>query len=105
MPRSLCEALGELATSFTATVTAADIKTTLNLDDELIRRGKRMAAERGTTLTALVEAALRAELTGPALCQPFVLHLPTVRGDRPPVTDPADRDAFYDVMEDDGATR
>jgi hypothetical protein len=81
------------------------MKTTLNLDDELIRRGKRLAAERGTTLTALVEAALRAELAGPAPSPPFVLHLPTVRGDRGPNADPADRDALYDLMEEDGALR
>jgi hypothetical protein len=81
------------------------MKTTLNLDDELIRRGKRLAAERGTTLTALVEAALRAELAGPAKRPPFVLHLPTVRGDRLPSADPADRDALYDLMEGDGTTR
>lgn len=80
------------------------MKTTLNLDDELLRRGKRLAAERGTTLTALVEAALRAELAGPARRPPFVLHLPTERGDRPPPVDPADRDALYDLMEGDGAT-
>ena len=80
------------------------MKTTLNLDDELIRRGKRLAAERGTTLTALVEAALRAELAGPATRPPFVLRFPTKRGDRPPAVDPADREALYDVMEGEGAT-
>ncbi len=81
------------------------MKTTLNLDDELIRRGKRLAAERGTTLTALVESALRTELAGTAPRPPFVLHLPTVRGDRLPTSDPSDRDALYDLMEYDGATR
>jgi hypothetical protein len=35
------------------------MKTTLNLDDELICR-EAAAAERGSTLTALVETALRA---------------------------------------------
>ncbi|HVL02871.1 MAG TPA: DUF6364 family protein [Acidimicrobiales bacterium] len=81
------------------------MKTTLNLDDELIRRGKRLAAERGTTLTAVVEAALRAELAGPAKGPPFVLHLPTERGDRPPAVDPADRNSMYDLMDGEGATR
>jgi hypothetical protein len=81
------------------------IKTTLNLDDELMRRSKRLAAERGTTLTAVVEAALRAELAGSAKRPPFVLHLPTERGDRPPVVDPADRHALYDLMATDGAKR
>lgn len=80
------------------------MKTTLNLDDELIRRGKRLAAERGTTLTALVEAALRAELAGPARRPPFVLRFPTERGNRPPAVDPGDREALYDLMDDGGAT-
>jgi hypothetical protein len=35
------------------------MRTTLNLDDELLRDAKRLAAERGTTLTALMEDALR----------------------------------------------
>jgi hypothetical protein len=38
------------------------MRTTLNLDDDLARRAKQSAAERGTTLTALVEAGLRREL-------------------------------------------
>lgn len=81
------------------------MKTTLNLDDELIRRSKRLAAERGTTLTAVVETALRAELAGPAQRPAFVLRLPTVRGDRLPSVDPSDRDSLYDVMEGEGTTR
>lgn len=35
------------------------MRTTLNLDDDLLRDAKRLAAERGTTLTALLEDALR----------------------------------------------
>jgi len=35
------------------------MRTTLNLDDELLRDAKRLAAERGTTLTAVMEDALR----------------------------------------------
>jgi len=35
------------------------MRTTLNLNDDLVRDAKRLAAERGTTLTALMEDALR----------------------------------------------
>jgi len=35
------------------------MRTTLNLNDDLLRDAKRLAAERGTTLTALMEDALR----------------------------------------------
>ncbi len=74
------------------------MKTTLNLDDELLRRAKQRAAARGTTLTALVEAGLRAALADPPRAQPAVLNFPTFRGETPPVVDPADRAALYDVM-------
>ncbi len=35
------------------------MRTTLDLDDHLLREAKRLAAERGTTLTAVMEDALR----------------------------------------------
>jgi hypothetical protein len=35
------------------------MRTTLNLDDHLLIEAKRLAAERGTTLTAVMEDALR----------------------------------------------
>ncbi len=41
------------------------MKTTLELDDELLRRAKQVALDRGTTLRAVVEEAL-ARALGPA---------------------------------------
>ncbi len=74
------------------------MKTTLNLDDELLARAKRTAAERGTTLTSVVEEGLRSVLhAGPR--PPFRLHLVTVRGDRPPRVDPADREALFHLLD------
>lgn len=35
------------------------MRTTLDLDDHLLKEAKRLAAERGTTLTAVMEDALR----------------------------------------------
>jgi hypothetical protein len=35
------------------------MRTTINVSDELLRQVKRLAVERGTTITALVEEALR----------------------------------------------
>ncbi|CAN5747287.1 hypothetical protein BH24ACT14_BH24ACT14_18090 [soil metagenome] len=46
------------------------MKTTLNLDDELLRRAKLRAAAKGTTLTALVEEGLRTVLVEPSRRQP-----------------------------------
>lgn len=74
------------------------MKTTLNLDGELLRRAKQQAAERGTTLTAVVEDALRARLHAVAPRPRFRLEFPVVGGRRPPPVDPADRDALHDRM-------
>jgi Arc/MetJ family transcription regulator len=38
------------------------MRTTINLDDDLLRAAKVQAAERSTTLTALITQALRREL-------------------------------------------
>jgi hypothetical protein len=38
------------------------MRTTLNLDSEVMIEAKRLAARRGTTLTAVIEEALRIEL-------------------------------------------
>jgi hypothetical protein len=76
------------------------MRTTLNIDDGLMSAAKREAAERGVTLTSVVEDALRAELTRPRGRAAFRLDLPVVRGGRPPLVDVADRDALYDAMEE-----
>lgn len=41
------------------------MRTTLDLNAQLVRLAKRLAAERGTTLTAIIEDALREKLTRP----------------------------------------
>jgi putative antitoxin of VapBC-like toxin-antitoxin system len=74
------------------------MKTTLNLDQELLRRARERAAERGTTLTAVIEGALRAALSAPQSQQDFRLSFPTMTGSQPPVVDPAERDALHDRM-------
>lgn len=78
------------------------MKTTLNLNDQVLRRAKGRAARDGITLTRFVEDALRARLDvardGKA---PFRLRLKTVKGDRPPNVDIGDRDALYDVIDRD----
>jgi hypothetical protein len=77
------------------------MRTTLNLDDAIMRAAKRQAVERGVTLTRVIEDALRAELTpAPSGREVFRLDLPVGHGRRPPAVDIADRDALYDVMEE-----
>lgn len=38
------------------------IRTTLNIEDDLLRNAKRLAAQRSATLTSVIEDALRMEL-------------------------------------------
>jgi Family of unknown function (DUF6364) len=74
-------------------------KTTLNLDGELLREAKKRAADRGTTLTRVVEDALRDALAEPEPDGSYTFRFRVVDGGGPPLVDVADRDALYDLME------
>jgi hypothetical protein len=76
------------------------MRTTLDLDDALIRAAKREAVTRGVTLTRIIEEALRAELTPRPARGGFRLDFPVVSGRRPPEVDISDRDDLYDAMEE-----
>ena len=78
------------------------MKTTLNIDDTLMRELREEAARRGTTMSALVEAGLRRILeehvpdrTGQDALPP----LPTWHGGEM-LVDLANRDDLYRVMEE-----
>jgi Arc/MetJ family transcription regulator len=66
------------------------MRTTVSIDDELLRRAKRAAEDSGSTLSQLVEQALRAALSVPR-AQRKLKPLPTFRG-----TGPAARVDFSD---------
>ena len=75
------------------------MRTTLNLNDRVLRRSKEMAARDGITLTRFVEDALRARLAGPgAKKRSFRLRLKVVTGRAPPNVDLSDREALYELM-------
>lgn len=81
------------------------MRTTLDLNDALVRKAKKTAAERGTTLTALIEDALREKLTRPSRApgtKRRVLH--TFKGDglRPGV-ELSSTSALLDLLDDDAA--
>lgn len=79
------------------------MRTTLDLDDALVRKAKGRAADEGTTLTALIEQALRRYLAPAAPTgKPFRLKLLTKRGHPVPGVNLADRDALYERMEGRG---
>lgn len=77
------------------------MRTTLDLDDALMRAAKRRAAETGRTLTALVESALRELLRreDQTSGNPFRLEWPVVEGGVQPGVDLDDRDALVRRME------
>ena len=77
------------------------MKTTLNLDQRLMREAKRLAAERGMTLTSVIEEALRDALEERRVVPPVTFDMPVVTGQTGSAVDVADRDALYDRMDDD----
>lgn len=78
------------------------MKTTLNIDERLLARAKALAAREGTTLTAVVEDALRARLAPrPKGARSFRLELPTVKGLAPPSIDVADRSALFEAFDEE----
>ena len=79
------------------------MRTTLDLDEILIRKAKRRAGDEGTTLTAVIEGALRQYLapTRPS-GKAFRLKLLTKKGRPVPGVNLADRDSLYERMEGRG---
>lgn len=78
------------------------MKTTLVLDDRVVRRLREVAAERGVTMSSLVEAGLRRVLDEPDEAPPTLPPLPswTSGGAR---VDVADRDALQAPLDADRA--
>lgn len=74
------------------------MKTTLVLDDSVAARLRREAQRRGTTMSRLVEDALRRYLDTRPVPVPLP-PLPVYDMGRP-LVDIADRDALYDAMEE-----
>ncbi len=75
----------------------------MDIQDELLIKARRLAAERGTTLTAVIEEALASRLAQVETERaPFVLRWQPHRGVYIGGVDLADRDALYDLMEGSG---
>jgi hypothetical protein len=77
------------------------MRTTIRLDDDLLARAKRAAVERGTTLTALIEDALRRALAPETAERRGRVSLPTFRGDGlQPGVDLDDTASLLDLMDE-----
>ena len=75
------------------------MRTTIRLEEALLRRVKRHAAERGTTFTNLVREALQAYLARP-VAPPETVHLPAAgRGGLHPGVDLDDTARLLDIMD------
>jgi Family of unknown function (DUF6364) len=75
------------------------MRTTLDIDDRVLKQAKRHALERGETLTRFIEEALRRRLAEPAQLPPFRLSLLIKGGEARPGVDWDDRDSLYEHME------
>lgn len=75
------------------------MRTTVDIDDELLIRARAQAARQGTTLTAVIEAALAAALAPAPQRKKFKLRWKTHKGRLLPGVDVSDRDALFDAME------
>lgn len=78
------------------------MKTTLDVDDALLRTAKERAAATGRTLTSMVEAGLREVLRAEQAPRGrHRLKWIVAEGGPLPGVDVADRDALYGRMEED----
>jgi hypothetical protein len=78
------------------------VRTTVTIDDELLKRARQRALQSGRTLGSVVEDALRLLLAEHHIRQqPFALELPTYGGSglRPGV-DLEDKDALAELLDD-----
>ncbi|MFA7236893.1 MAG: ribbon-helix-helix protein, CopG family [Phycisphaeraceae bacterium] len=77
------------------------MKTTLNIDERLMRQLKARAAHEGRTMTALVEEAIRSKLEASDSIHAAMPPLPKFRLGRFK-TDISNRKRLYDLMEGRG---
>ncbi len=79
------------------------MRTTLAIDDALLRRAKKRAAERGVTLGSFVEEALRDYLASPTR-RVAPVTLPVAEGGRlRPGIDASSNRALYDALDESAA--
>ena len=75
------------------------MRTTIDLNNELLRQAKRQAADEGTSLRNILEKALRNYLERPVRKGKYRLKWRTERGQVQPGVQLEDRDALFDLME------
>lgn len=76
------------------------MRTTVDLNDELLRQAKQHAAREKTTLRQVFETALRAHLGQQSPRRGYRLRWRTEKGRLRPGVRLDDRDALFDLMEE-----
>ena len=76
------------------------MRTTIDIRDELLRQAKMRAADEGTTLRQLFESALQSYLSPGSKTREFRLRWRTEKGHMLPGVNLDDRDALFDLMDD-----
>ena len=77
------------------------MRTTIRLDETLLRRAKAAAAERGTSLNDLIADAVRAALSPRSASPQSSVELPTFKGrGLQPGVDLDDTSALIDLMDE-----
>lgn len=77
------------------------MRTTLNLPDALVEAAKQRAADRGTTLTSLIEEGLRRVLAESPTPAPHEVTVFQADGEVRMLIDPADKAALAQVLDED----
>ena len=77
------------------------MRTTIRLDERLLREAKKVAAQNGRTLTSVIEEALRENLARQKKGPGARARLPRHRGRLQPGVDLDDSAALLDLMEQD----
>ena len=75
------------------------MRTTIEINDQLFRAAKRQAADRGTSLREVVDAALRQHLGKTKGPSGYALQWATETGKLQAGVDLTDRDALFDLMD------
>lgn len=74
-------------------------RTTVNIDEPLLRKLKATAAKRGVTLAALVNQLLRQAMAGQEKKQPYEFRFGGWVSELQPGVDLTDRDSLFDLMD------
>ena len=100
MPALFGAKISRLLTDFCFIYMLFCMRTTLNLDDRLYQAAKIRAASEGTTVTKVIQDALKEFLHRPNPARSkYKLHWPTQKGRLLPGVNPDDRNSLYDAMD------